>query len=136
MNYAVYFSIEKRMHQSGVVIPRDELIYDFTDGKKQSLKSLTHWEYNEFINWLNRTFPSTPDIKLIRSNAMRRKIIGIFSKMGWRQAGKADMERIYGWVLQYSYLKKSLNDYSYSELPQLVTQVEIVYKKYIENVEK
>lgn len=136
MKYNAFFSIESRLRTAGVIIPRDELIYDFTEGKKTGLKQLTDWEYREFLNWLNRTFPHTPDLNSIRSNAMRRKIIGIFSKMGWRENGKADMERIYAWVLQYSILKKPLNDYTYEELQKLVSQVEIVYKKFIENVEK
>jgi len=131
--YSPYFRIEKRLHASGVHVERHELIADFTDDRKTSLKELTAWEFNEFLNWLNRTYPTREDAVKNNLNLQRRKIIALFRKMGWIEKGKADMERIYAWTLQYGYLKKPLNDYTSAEVPKLVSQVEIIYKKFIED---
>ena len=132
--YSAFFRIHNRIQASGLEIERSELIDDFTSGQKQSLQKLTPWEYNELLNWLNRTFPAGEDPKKAKANQMRRKIIALFRKMGYQEDGKADMERIYAWVLKYGLLNKSLNQYTYDELPKLVTQVESIYKKHLQSL--
>lgn len=129
--YSAFFRIHKRIQDTGITIERSEIISDFTNGNKQSLQQLTPWEYNELLNWLNRTFPVGVYPPVSQLNVMRRKIISLFRKMGYQEKGKADMERIYAWVLKYGLLKKPFNQYSFDELPQLVTQVESMYKKYL-----
>lgn len=132
--YSAFFRIHNRIKAQGLDVERSELIEDFTNGKKQSLQKLTPWEYNELLNWLNRTFPAGEDPKKAQSNQMRRKVIALFRKMGYQENGKADMERIYAWVLKYGILKKAMNEYTHDELPQLVTQVETVYKKHLQSL--
>jgi hypothetical protein len=129
--FSAFFKIQERLNSNGLEIDRSELIAEFTHNKKTSLTDLTPWEYSELLNWLNRTFPSEQDPKKIQANLMRRKIIALFRKIEWQQDGKADMERIYAWTLKYGYLNKPLNEYTYDELPQLVTQVETIYTKYL-----
>lgn len=129
--YSAFFKIHSRLQSAGLIVDRAELIEDFTHNKKHSLTELTAWEYNELLNWLNRTFPAGEDVFQQKANVMRRKIIALFRKMEWQVDGKADMERIYAWTLKYGYLHKPLNQYTHAELPQLVTQVETIYTKYL-----
>lgn len=129
--FAAYFAIENRLINAGIKQERSELIMDFTKDQKRSLTELSAWEYNEFLNWLNRLFPSKATEDEVSRNNQRRKIISLFRKMGWQFGGKADMERIYAWVIKYGYLDKPLNEYTYQELPKLVTQVETIYTKFL-----
>ncbi len=41
MNYGQYFALEKKLKQSGFDGERADLISQFTDGKKTSLRELT-----------------------------------------------------------------------------------------------
>ena len=64
---------------------------------------------------------------------MRRKIIAQAFEIGWTIAAtkKIDMKRIDNFCKVYGFKKKSLNNYTYSELPTLVAQFEKVYKDYL-----
>lgn len=89
---------------------------------------MTDQEARELIAYLenSRTTPSPEE-------RMRRKIISRAHEMGWKTPeGKADIERIDNWCLNYGYLKKKLNQYTYNELPKLVTIFEEkVYKQFL-----
>ncbi len=133
--YKQYFVIEKKLKKIGSNMTRAEYIESFTEGKKNSLKNLTPREYNEFIQHLNRLINNQPksDWKNSPSNKMRRKIISLFKKMNYTKPDdKADMEAIENWCIKYGYLHKNLNKYDSQELPKLITQVEQVYKTFIE----
>jgi hypothetical protein len=79
-----------------------------------------------------RAYPSRKDQEASRQ-AMRRKVIALL--MAWkpshfgnwcaeRASFKCDMQRIYDWVNTYGHAKpKWLNQYTYSELVKLVSQV-------------
>lgn len=133
MNYAQYFAIEKKLKNQGFDFERAELIGQFTEGKKSSLKELSSWEYQEFLKMLNLRFSSAPKVSQTDEamQIQRRKIIALFRKMGYEKDFKADMPRIYSWVIKYGYLHKSMNQYTADELPKLVTQAESAYKSYI-----
>jgi len=47
---------------------------------------------------------------------------------------KLDMRRVNNWCLKYGYLHKLLDEYTYEELPKLVTQFEEVYKDMLRKV--
>jgi hypothetical protein len=142
MNYTQYFAIEKRLKSTGFDFDRSDLVSQFTSGRKSGLKLLTESEYHGFIQWLNMRFGTTQigaraSGKSFQSEQLqkqRRKIIALFRKMGYEKDDKADMQRIYEWVLKSGYLKKSLNQYSASEIPKLVYQAEQFYKSYIERL--
>lgn len=129
--YSRYFALEKKL--IGIIpgFERAEIIADFTDNKKRSIKDLTPHEYNEFVNWLQKTFITPAEVK---SDNMRKKIISMFFRMGYVVNGQSDMPRIYSWTEKYGYLKKPLNSYSYTELPALVSQVEKVYKSHLNSI--
>lgn len=134
--YAKYFAIEKRLKaMPGFDIERSEMIEEFTDGKKSSLKDLTETEYREFCTsiqkLINNPQPSKADWQHTPANIMRKKLIMYCAKVGWVKNGAADMERIQNWVLKYGYLKKELNTYTEAELPKLLTQAESMYADYL-----
>ena len=72
-------------------------------------------------------------------NRMRRKIIGLLREFNpqrfevWSQEkGRmvANMEAIEAFIIKHGYLHKSLNDYRYHELPELVSQIEKINQWY------
>jgi hypothetical protein len=70
------------------------------------------------------------------STKMRNKIISMAYEMNWTKASKdgalgIDMDHVNNWCKSYGYLKKKLDNYTYKELPQLVSQFEGVYKSYL-----
>lgn len=136
MNFHSYFAIEKKMKAQGFDFERKELILQFTNENKEGLSTLTPHEYREFINWLNQRFPSTPAPKKLSSlENQRRKIISIFRQMGYETPeNKADMKRIYAWVLKSGYLHKGFNQYTDAEIPKLVYQAEQVLMSYLKSI--
>lgn len=148
MNYKSYFAIEKKIKQKGFDFNRSELIIQFTEAKKNRLSDLTYFEYAEFLRWLNLTFQTNnptihseafPTIQpsnnplYERSNQMRRKIIALFHKMGYKLDGtdKINLKRVNDWCVKYGHKHVELNAYDYSELCLLLTQVEKYYKSFI-----
>ena len=141
MNYAKYFAIEKDIKKKGFEFDRSELIHQFTAGRKSGLKDLTYFEYAEFLSWISRTFQSNnPTVEQSnnpleeKSNQMRRKIIALFHKMGYKLEGsdKINMKRVNDWCIKYGHKHVELNAYNYNELCALLTQAEKYYKTFIE----
>jgi len=70
-------------------------------------------------------------------NQMRRKMISIAYQMAWTKVDlkkakvSADMDRIDQWCMTKGMYKCALNDHTYKELTQLVTQFEKVLKSYL-----
>ena len=135
--YAQYFAIEKKLLSDGIPVDRSVLVQEFTKGTCHSLTDLNEWQYVEFQR-LMRT--KSDDLhyehnKADKCNQIRRKIIALFHKMDWKTAdGKIDFERLDAWCIKYSQYHKSLNQHSYQELVKLCTQVENVYKTFIESL--
>ncbi|MDX1350247.1 MAG: hypothetical protein R3279_08370 [Putridiphycobacter sp.] len=126
--FSQYFAIEKKIKQAHphLAASRSDLIYDFTNGKKNGLTDLTPFEYREFIAYLNRTYLNAPQPQPVDSveNKMRRKIIAILKhQMGY------SMMQIESWCLNYGKYHKGLNQHNYKELVDLVSQVERYYQK-------
>ena len=123
MSYAQYFALEKKIKSFGYDVERSELIDQFTKGQKDSLKALSAWEYKEFISWLQKSFAvkKSEAWKNDPRNIMRRKIIAIFvHKMGY------SMAQLDEWCINKGSFHQRLNDHSYDQLVQLVTQAEKV----------
>jgi hypothetical protein len=140
--YSHYFALEKEVvKKTRGAIDRADLIYQFTETKKNSLSQLNETEYREFLNWIKTTFKldskragEEPSEKWQNTpeNKMRRKIIALFKQMDYilPSTGKADMNAINGWCQNYAKIKKPLNDYTKQELRIITTQVEIILDKF------
>lgn len=131
--YKAYFAIENRLKNIGFNADRRSLITEFTEGKKNSLKSLSYREYQEFLNWIKTSFKldDKEDWKNSPENKMRRKIYSLFVfKM------KYSKERFENWCIKYGKFHKPLSKHSYEELVELTSQAELIYKSFLEEVNR
>lgn len=140
MSYAHYFALERSIKELGFDVERSELIQQFTGDKKSSLKELTSVEYNQFTEWLHRTFIQSaakapnkfdPNDPL---NRMRRKLLALFFKMGYQNEGKTDVKAVDAWCRKYGKFHKGLNDMDGVELPAVITQAEEMYRTFLEGL--
>lgn len=132
--YQQFFAIEKKLKGHGYNLERQDIVHTFTGGAKTSLKALTPHEYKELVNWMNSELSklSKPTKLTLDSNQkQRKKIIAVLCKVGMIKNGKADMDRIYAWVMSHGYLHKHLNQYTAAELPKLVYQANEFYKSHL-----
>lgn len=107
---------------------KDLLVSSFTQGRTISRKEMTYHEASLMITFLQNEVAKDQ----ASANQMRRKIIAKAHNMGWETTpGKVDIERLNAWCRTSSYLKKELNEYTYAELPKLVSQFDNVYKSYL-----
>ncbi len=104
------------------------MVLGFTGGRSESSKDLMSNEAADMIRHLKSLDPQENS-----ADKMRKKIIAMAHEIGWNLSGtqKADMKRIDNWSKVYGFKKKSLDNYTYSELPTLVAQFEKVYKDYL-----
>jgi len=133
MNYRAYFSIESKLKSMGFKEDRSYLIDVFTDGKKDSLKALTSREYILFIAWLKEKFSLKSRTKKNGTvdNRMRQKLWVLFvRKMSFSQA---DYEK---WVITHGKFHKPINKHTHQELVALVSQAELVYTSWLQEVKK
>lgn len=115
----------------GFDVRRDELIHQFTESRKSSLKALTPLEYNRFINWLNTTYSLNQNNQ---EDKQRKKIIALFCQMGFKHEGNIDMLRINNWCKSHGHKHQHLNAYHGQDLAKLVTQVDAMYKSFLTKI--
>lgn len=107
---------------------KQRLVQQYSNGRETSTTELTYEEAEALLNDLRRLTDS--------DDKMRKKIIHWARRMGWEKNGKADMKRINTWCIASGYLHKELNLYTHKELPELVSQFELVFKSYLKTVVK
>lgn len=120
------------MSQLGLGHDKDNIVAGFSNGRTTHFTELEETEASECIRWLS-------DQQLQPGKRMRNKIFFYCHQMGWTKinaSGKvvADGARFDLWALKYSYLRKKLNQYTYQELPKLVSQFEGVYKSFLKSI--
>lgn len=123
----------------GLMHQKATLVLSFSGGRTESSKELTEGEAIELVHYLQQQ-PLTPKLQQQHAMAQRMKfkIIGLMKDMGYllpRQPGtaiKVDMDKVNAWCVHHSYLKKKLDAYTLAELPKLVSQVESMYKKFLQ----
>lgn len=108
------------------------LIAQYTgDETKTSTRDLSYSQAYELIRDLQVNQKHNPTT--MRSDKMRKKIISMAHDMGWQYYNEskrkmcADIKAINSWCEKYGFLHKSLDSYTYAELPTLVSQFEQVY---------
>lgn len=97
------------------------LVYQVTNGRTSRSSEMEVREADMLIDNLQQKVGSKAKDTL---DTMRKKIISMAREMNWEKNGRADMQRIYAWVLKYSPFHKPLNDHNQAELAALVTQFE------------
>lgn len=129
--------IHAALHKKQLLKHKAEMVASFTNGRTESSREMTAAEADELLRSLNDHQPEA-DAK----DKMIRKIIAMAREMGvvtrepvvgpdGKVKQKSNYTRLNHWMLQLSYLKKPLNQYSYAELPKLVTQYTAVYMSWL-----
>jgi hypothetical protein len=126
-----FFAAEKKLRQSGLYYDRAELIEEFTKGRTSSLRALSASEYTDLVVFMNQLVGKN---EFQKANDMRRKVIALLAKQGYVKDGFSDMERINAFCVSHGHAHKELNAYSIDELTKLVSQVDIMYAKFIEGL--
>ena len=118
-------------------LTKETLVLSFTDNRTTHTSELNYNEAAELIKSLNKELQKNNNSDFWKGDKMRKRIFSLFYTYSWTifKQGKeiVDVERLNKWMLKYSYLKKPLNKYKYSELPELVSQFEKVVKSFIES---
>ena len=104
---------------------KEDLIYSFTNKRETSSSKMEVRECQNLNNHLQHLVNELGFAEDDRANVMRKKILSVCHEMNWKlENGTLDWERLNAWLMKYGYLHKELNEYSYKELPKLVTQFE------------
>lgn len=119
------------LHQTGNTKNKANMVFGFTEGRTEHSSEMTDEEAAELIDHLVKSGPSK---KMDAANKMRRKIISQAYEMGWAKPGnwKGAIAAIDKFCTsEKGKFKKRLQEHSYSELVQLVTQFQQLYKKHL-----
>lgn len=120
---------------------KDSIILGASGGRTSSTRGLTFYEAKSLLAALN-----DKTVNDERKQRMIRKLFAQAREIGWVKDhsyvapdGKLRKDAItaelHKWVEKYGYLHKKLNQYTYEELPKLLTQFEKgPYKHYISNL--
>lgn len=125
-NYRQVYAILK-----DIGLSKEEAVRDFTEGKSDSLSSLSDGEFKEFMIRLRRFQPVPTGWKPSPGDAQRKKMIGLARSMHWGRDTIEIIARLDDWCLKQKF-KKKLNDHTVAELGTLVTIFENkVYTGYL-----
>ncbi len=116
------------------------LVEGLTKGRTDKSSELNNVEANELIRYLRSQLPPMRhDGQKVKADKMRKKIISYAWQMNWvldTMPVKVNMDRVNAWAIKYGYLHKALNEYTYQELPKLVSQFENLYNSYLSGLQK
>lgn len=131
------------IHKQGLTHHKAEIMEGVSNGRTNSTKWLTAAEASDLIAHLTKT---NSDMNV--SSRLMKKLFALAFEMGWCPYENRVMDggeikkvrnytRLHEWVLKYGYLKKPLREYTYKELPKLVSIFELkIYNPYIESHSK
>ena len=114
---------------NGLREEKEAVVNGFTGGRTTSVSKMSSAEAASLIGHLkslNKTHAS--------AEKMRNKILSHAHELGWTTNGKVMMERVNNWCTKYGHAHKRLDDYTYAELPTLVTQFEELLKSHLKTV--
>lgn len=118
--YAAFFAAYNESVRRGNPLSRQDIVYDFTNGKTTSLKELSYGELHELILRLSKqsgTYkPKLKNEQDTKENRMRRKIIAVFYNMQYSAKDAiawAERQGVRG-------VKKPFNLYTSGELHVLI----------------
>jgi hypothetical protein len=116
---------------------KEDLVYQFTNGKAKSSSEMSKEECQSLINHLNhlkretRLAPSGQKTFSSPEDRMRKKILSICHEMNWKKDdGRIDMNRVNDFCEKRGKYKKKLDAHTSEELRILITQFEKVLKEF------
>ncbi|MFD2961348.1 MULTISPECIES: hypothetical protein [Olivibacter] len=117
--------------KAGLLDMKDEIVFNFTNGRTQSLKEMTYHETNALISSL--TGKLNPDLQ--KRNKMIAKIFSLAHEMHWELPnGNVDIAHIDSFCLTKTKHKKKLSKFTTDELPELVTVLERVHYSFLKGI--
>ena len=134
-------AINAELKRQGLQHRKTELIELYTNGRTDHDAEMY---IGEARTLLSKLYNTKPDMNV--STRLMSKLFAMAIEIGWcplqQQVQKNGLikqernySRLHGWVEKYGYLKKPLREYSYNELPKLVSIFEAkIYNTYIENI--
>ena len=127
-----------KQYSNGRTSSTKELFYDEANAMIEQLKAMSYGRASQRFDSAQR--PSLPPIgkaknavdERTKAERMRKKILHYCHLMRWevKPGGRVDYERLNRWLVTYGKPKKSLNNLSNRELPEVLSQFEQVYKKF------
>jgi len=124
-NYPQFFAI---CNKNGFT--KQEVIKQYTEGKKKSMRELTDIEFYGMMNWLQQ-FNTIPP-----GDAIRKKMIALAKQMKRGNTVKAILEHLDDWCRDQKY-KKPLMLHTIAELGVICTiYEEKVYCDYMRDLNK
>ena len=124
--------------QLGMQEEKPALVREYTSGRATSSKELTMAEAKSLIQHLEKV-AGPPAVSAAvdrseRANQMRRRILSVCHQLRWEKPGttEVDMARVNAFCRTRGYLKKELNEYTYQELPKLVSQFDQLLVKFLQ----
>ncbi len=127
--------INTLMSKQKLQATRKAIISGASGERTESSSELTFDEANQLIKYLKGR-----DKEEQAADKMRKKIIAMayeYAKIpanGTAEEKKETVARLNEWCIQYGYLHKELNKYTYAELPKLVTQFQHVLSDYFKRL--
>lgn len=114
------------LSKAGLSEQKDEIVYEYTDGRTTHLTDMNQTETAALIKALSGKS---------KKDAMVGKILSMAHEMGWELPdGKVDMKRINAWCEKYTKQKKALDQIPVNELPAVVTVFEKVYMSFLKGI--
>jgi hypothetical protein len=112
------------------------LIADYTGGRSDRTNDMTFAEAKEMISFLAKQAGEAPTRSVAersQSDKMRKKIIAIAYQLGWTLPNEGiDLSKIDKFITKYPICDRkinTLNDYTYKELPKVVSQFQSMLEK-------
>jgi len=127
--YASFFAAYNASVMKGNSYTKEEVVKNFTNGIKTSLKELTVWELQELTRRLTSLAPKQNNDK---ADKMRKAIIAIFKSMNKTVDDAKDWAEKQG----VKGIKKPFNNYTTGELYVLITIAEKIKTDYNKAVRK
>lgn len=116
-------ALHAQLNKLGMMEQKADIICEFTNGRTRSARELFDNELENLVGQLANAPVKLP------GDRMRKSIISMAHELGWRKAGRIDMQAVNNWCVTRGKFHKPLNDHSLSELVELVTQFKIMYEK-------
>lgn len=133
-------AVNAYLAKAGQMENKKAIILNASNGRTSSSKELSFQEAKALLTALALSKKQVETPK--PSQKMINKLFAIAHEMGWIKnvttVGKNGLETkkdygiLHSWIDKYGYLHKPLRQYTYSELPKLLYQLENgVYKEYL-----
>lgn len=122
-------AIHATIKAKGLQDQKKDIILNASEGRTESSSDLTYEEAHTLLKFLN-----TENKNNQSTDRMIRKLMAMAYDLRWIESftfvrdhktfKRNDFSKVYEWVRKYGYLGKELKEYSYQELPKLLSQFE------------